>query len=201
MPTKEQREKKEAKRLRRMERRAVRDVQDERDRGRQRLRRVGYGLAGLAAVAALAAVIWFVYLQPLPGEGVSTSGAGNHSGAPAGGYSTSPPTSGPHLPQAPSWGEQRELSEALQVHALEHGGVLVQYNCSTPCLELVRNLRSITSERDQGVILAPYSGMNSRIALTSWGRIDLLDEFDEDRVREFVSKNRGHAPEGNQATQ
>ena len=200
MPTKEQREKKEAKRLRRMERRAERDVQDERDRGRQRLRRVGYGLAGLAAVAALAAVIWFVYLQPRPGESVSTYGAGDHSGQPAGGYSTSPPTSGPHLPQAPSWGEQSALSEALQVHALEHGGVLVQYNCSTPCLELVRNLRGITSSYNQGVILAPYSGMNSRIALTSWGQIDLLDDYDEDRVNEFVSKNRGHAPEGNQAT-
>lgn len=201
MPTKEQREKKEAKRQRRLERRADRDLQSERDRGKQRLRRVGYGVAGLVAVAALAAVIWLVYLQPRPGESVSTSGAGDHSGAPADGYSTSPPTSGPHLPQAPSWGEQRALSETSQVHALEHGGVLVQYNCSTPCLELVRNLRSIIGEYGRGVILAPYSGISSRIALTSWGRIDLLDEFDEARVNEFVSKNRGRAPEGNQATQ
>ena len=201
MPTREQREKKEAKRQRRVERRAERDVQDERDRRRQRLRRAGYGLAGLAAVAALAAVIWLVYLQPRPGESVSTSGAADHSGQPAGGYSTSPPTSGPHLPQAPSWGEQRSLPEASQVHALEHGGVLVQYNCPTPCLELVRNLRSITSRYDRGVILAPYSGMDSRIALTSWGQIDLLVDFDQERIEEFVDKNRGHAPEGNQASQ
>ena len=200
MPTREQREKKEAKRQRRMERRAERDQQADRDRGRQRLRRVGYGLAGLAAVAALAVVIWLVYLQPRPGESVSTYGAADHSGQPEGGYSTSPPTSGPHLPQAPSWGEQSRLSEVLQVHALEHGGVLVQYNCPTPCLELVRNLRRITSRYDRGVILAPYSAMDSRIALTSWGRIDLLDEFDQERVEEFVDKNRGHAPEGNQAS-
>ena len=79
MPTREQREKKEAKRQRRLERRAVRDLQNERDRGRQRLRRVGYGLAGLAAAVALGLVIWLVYLQPRPGESVSTSGAGNHS--------------------------------------------------------------------------------------------------------------------------
>ncbi len=201
MPTREQREKKEAKRQRRMERRAERDLQDERDRGRQRLRRVGYGLAVLAAVAALAVIIWLVYLQPRPGESVSTSGAGDHSGQPSGGYSTSPPTSGPHLPQAPSWGEQSSLSEVLQVHALEHGGVLVQYNCPTPCLELVRNLRLITSRYGSGVILAPYSRIDARISLTSWGRIDLLDEFDQERVEKFVSKNRGHAPEGNQATQ
>ncbi len=201
MPTREQREKKEAKRQRRLERRAERDRQVEHDRGRQRLRRIGFGLAGLAAVAALAAVIWLVYLQPRPGESVSTYGAGDHSGQPAGGYSTSPPTSGPHLAQAPSWGEQRSLSEASQVHGLEHGGVLVQYNCSTPCLELVRNLRLITSGYDRGVILAPYSEMNARIALTSWGQIDLLDEFDLERVEKFVSENRGRAPEGNQASQ
>lgn len=200
MPTREQREKKEAKRQRRLERRAERDLQGELDRRRQRWRRVGYGLAGLAAVAALAVVIWLVYLQPRPGESVSTSGAGDHSGQPEGGYSTSPPTSGPHS-QAPPWGEQNSLPEASQVHALEHGGVLVQYNCSTPCLELVRNLRLITSGYDRGVILAPYSRMDTRIALTSWGRIDLLDEFDQERVEEFVSKNRGRAPEGNQASQ
>jgi len=194
--TREQREKKEAKRQRRLERRAERDRQSERDCGRRRLRMAGYGLAGLAVAAAIAFGFWLIYLQPRPGESVSTSGARDHSGLPEGGYSTSPPTSGPHAPQAPPWGEQSSLFEPSQVHALEHGGVLVQYNCSTPCLELVRNLRLITSGYDRGVILAPYSRMDSRIALTSWGKIDLLDEFDLERVEKFVSKNRGRAPEG-----
>ena len=196
MPTREQKAKQEAKRQRRMERRAERDLQDERDRRRRRLRLAVYGVAGLAAVAALAFGYWLAFLQPRPGESVSTSGASDHSGQPAGGYSTSPPTSGPHAAQAPAWGEQSALPEASQVHALEHGGVLVQYNCSTPCLELVRNLQSITREYDRAVILAPYSRMDARIALTSWGRIDLLDEFDRERIEEFVDKNRGHAPEG-----
>ena len=193
MPTREQREKQEAKRQRRFERRAERDRQSTRDRRRRRLRIAVIGLAGLAVVAAL---VWFVYLQPRPGESVSTSGAGDHSGPPEGGYSTSPPTSGPHSPQVPSWGEQNGLSEQLQVHALEHGGVLVQYNCSPGCPQLVIQLENITREYDRGVILAPYSRMDALIALTSWGRIDLLDEFDLERIEEFVSKNRGHAPEG-----
>ena len=196
MPTREQKAKQAAKRQRRIERRAERDLQSERDRRRRRLRLAVYGLAGLAVVAALGFGYWLAFLQPRPGEGVPTSGAGDHSGRPANGYSTSPPTSGPHLPQAPPWGEQNGLSEPLQVHALEHGGVLVQYNCPTPCVELVRNLASITREYDRAVILAPYSSMDARIALTSWGRIDLLDEFDRERIEEFVDKNRGHAPEG-----
>ena len=74
------------------------------------------------------------------------------------------------------------MSEPLQVHALEHGGVLVQYNCSPPCPEIVSSLRFITSGYDRGVILAPYDGMDAKIALTSWGKIDLMEEFDLDNV-------------------
>jgi hypothetical protein len=155
----------------------------------------GLGLVGLLAIGVLGFGYWLAFLQPRPGESVSTSGADDHSGVPAGGYSTSPPTSGPHSPQAPDWGEQRQLPEILQVHALEHGGVLVQYNCPTACPGLVQQLRFITSDYDSKVILAPYSKMESRIALTSWGKIDLLDEFDQDRIEEFVKKNRNHAPE------
>ncbi len=156
----------------------------------------GYGVAGLAVLAAVAFGIWLAYFQPRPGESVSTYGAGDHSGAPEGGYSTSPPTSGPHAPQAPPWGEQDALPEQSQVHALEHGGVLVQYNCSPGCPQLVRNLEVITREYDRGVILAPYPNMDAKIALTSWGQIDLLEEFDLERIEKFVSENRGHAPEG-----
>ncbi len=195
MPTREQREKQEAKRQRRLERRAERDRQSEQDRRRQRLRLAVRGLAGLAIIAVLAFGYWFAFLQPRPGESVSTYGAGDHSGFPEGGYSTSPPTSGPHSPQAPPWGEQNGLSEQSQVHALEHGGVLVQYNCPTGCSELVRNLTIITRGYDRAVILAPYTNMDARIALTSWGKIDLFDEFDLERIEEFINKNRGHAPE------
>ena len=195
MTSREQREKREAKRLRRLERREERWRQEDRERFRRRIRLAGLGVVGLLAAGAIAFGFWFAFLQPRPGESVSTSGAFDHSGVPAGGYSTSPPTSGPHSPQAPPWGKQNALPELLQVHALEHGGVLVQYKCPTPCPDLVQQLRSITREYDSKVILAPYSRMSSLIALTSWGKIDLLDEFDRERIEEFVKKNRNHAPE------
>ena len=101
----------------------------------------------------------------------------------------------PHAPQTPNGGEQGQVPEILQVHGLEHGGVLVQYNCPNGCPTLVRQLRSITERYDTKVILAPYTNMDSLIALTSWGKIDLLDEFEEERIEEFVDKNRNHAPE------
>lgn len=195
--TQGQREKLEARRQRRLERREERSRQEGRDRFRGRIRSTGIGAAVLAGVGVMVLLFLFVFNESRPGESVSASGAGDHSGSPANGYSTSPPTSGPHLAQAPSWGEQGALSEPLQVHALEHGGVLVQYNCPTPCSDLVRNLRAVTSRYGAKVILAPYSRMDSRIALTSWGKIDLLDVFEFERIREFVEKNRNHAPESN----
>ena len=195
MPSREQREKKEAKRLRRMQRREERGLQKDRELFRRRIRMAGMGVLGLIGVAGLAFAYWFAVLQPRPGESVSTSGAGDHSGVPRDGYSTTPPTSGSHSSEVPSWGEQREVSEILQVHALEHGGVLVQYNCPTACRDLIQQLRSITGNYNSKVILAPYSRMSSRIALTSWGKIDLLDEFDQERIEEFVKKNRNRAPE------
>lgn len=195
MPTREQREKKEAKRLLRVQRREERGRQEERERFRRNIRMAGIGVLGLIGVAAIAFAYWFAVLQPRPGESVSTSGASDHSGVPRDGYSTTPPTSGSHSSQTPSWGEQREVPEILQVHALEHGGVLVQYNCPTGCRDLVQQLRSITRNYSSKVILAPYSRMSSGIALTSWGKIDLLDKFDQERIEEFVKKNRNRAPE------
>jgi hypothetical protein len=195
MTSREKRLKQQAKRERRMERREERWAEEQRLRTRRRIRLAGMGLLALVVVGALGFGYWFAFLQPRPGTSVSTSGASDHSGVPRGGYSTSPPTSGPHSPQVADWGEQNEIPEILQVHALEHGGVLVQYNCPTSCSELVANLRSITRDYDSRVILAPYSRMESRIALTSWGKIDLLDEFDRERIEEFVKKNRNNAPE------
>ncbi len=196
MPTKEQREKQAEKRQRRMERREQRSQEEQRLRVRRRIRLAGIGALGLVVIGVLAVGFWFAVLQPRPGESVSTSGGGDHSGVPDGGYSTSPPSSGPHSTRVPPWGEDRgPVDEILQVHALEHGGVLVQYNCPNACLNLVSDLRSITERHDTKVILAPYTNMESLIALTSWGKIDLLEEFERERIEEFVDKNRNHAPE------
>ncbi|HWP34006.1 MAG TPA: DUF3105 domain-containing protein, partial [Thermodesulfobacteriota bacterium] len=108
------------------------------------------------------------------------------------GYNSDPPTSGPHAPQRPAWGiHWQPLSKALQVHALEDGGVLVQYNCPTGCPELRDRLAAIVRDYPEYVILAPYPGMKHRIALTAWTKLDAFDEFDEKRIRRFIERFRG----------
>jgi len=41
------------------------------------------------------------------------------------------------------------------------------------------------------VILAPYPGMKTRIALTAWTRIDAFEEVDQARIQRFIKAYRG----------
>lgn len=126
-----------------------------------------------------------------PGQEVSIMG-NQHimPGDPHEPYNTDPPTSGPHYTFLARWGiHNTTISRELQVHNLEDGGVIVQYNCEnldeTTCDELVKNLTRVVRDYDK-IILAPYPGMDRVIALTAWGRIDKFDSFDEDRIRRFI---------------
>ncbi len=107
-------------------------------------------------------------------------------------YNSDPPTSGPHLPYLAPWGIHTEpIPKELQVHNLEDGGVLVQYNCPQGCPDLVEKLRAIVNRYERQVVLAPYPGMDHRIALTAWGRIDKFDTFDEKGIVRFIDAYRG----------
>ena len=151
--------------------------------------------ASVAAVVVVAAIVgWFAYraAADLPGEKLPDLG-NEHiqtSSDPRIAYNSDPPTSGPHLPYIAPWGvHTRPIPLELQVHNLEDGGVVVQYNCTCP--ELVDKLRGIVAKYDKHVILAPYPGMKSRIALTAWTRLDRFEELDEPRVLRFIETYRG----------
>jgi hypothetical protein len=154
--------------------------------------KVGVGLAGVVVVAAL--VGWFTYraAADLPGERLADQGNLHIQTAsdPHAPYNSVPPTSGPHLPYIAPWGvHTRPIPDELQVHNLEDGGVMVQYNCTCP--ELVDKLRGIVSRYDKFVVLAPYPTMKTKIALTAWTRLDGFEEFDEARIVRFIDRYRG----------
>lgn len=112
-------------------------------------------------------------------------------------YNSDPPTSGPHAPGLARWGVHTEpVPKEMQVHNLEDGGVVIQYSCQD-CPDLVKQLTTI-AERYDRVILAPYTGLDRRIAMTAWGRIDKFDEFDEARIVTFIKAHIGidHHHEG-----
>ena len=142
----------------------------------------------------LAALLLYAIFRPQPGEEVISQGNAHITEAQMGqfGYNTSPPTSGPHLGSLADWGVHDEpIPNELQVHNLEDGGVIVHYNCPEGCSELVAELEGIVEGYQEGVILAPYPDMDTRIALTAWQRIDQFDEFDGERIERFIGAYRG----------
>ncbi len=116
-------------------------------------------------------------------------------------YNSKPPTSGPHLPQVARWGIYGQpIPNELQVHNLEDGGVLIQYDCKN-CEVLIQKLEALAKayykkaeeekkkggfSRYQHIVVAPYPGIGAPIALTAWTRIDKMSDFDEARIRRFV---------------
>jgi hypothetical protein len=161
---------------------------------RRMTRRWRIALAAAAVVVMAAVVGWFAYRAAANLPGVPMPAQGNRHIAtettPHEPYNSDPPTSGPHLPYLAPWGvHTRPIARELQVHNLEDGGVMVQYGCECP--DLVEKLKTIVVRYDRHVILAPYPGMKSKIALTAWTRIDAFDELDERRVVRFIEAWRG----------
>ena len=152
---------------------------------------------GLTIVVVAAVVVgYFPYRAVADLPGVKLADQGNahiqlvSEQHPA--YNSDPPTSGPHLPYIAPWGIHTEpVARELQVHNLEDGGVMVQYHCRAACPDLVDKLTQIVRRYETQVVLAPYPGMPTRIALTAWTRLDAFDDFDEARIVRFIRAYRG----------
>jgi len=150
-----------------------------------------------------------------PGYAVSPQPGQHRSQCPRSSYNSFPPTSGCHAPQRTFYGVHEDpVPFELQLHNLEHGAVIIQYRTSG-VLGLDENLIDelggwAEDLRQQDprycrLIVAPYPGKfqapkvnpaeaaEKVIALTSWGRIDLLDDYDRERIQGFIDAwiNRG----------
>jgi Protein of unknown function (DUF3105) len=176
-----------------MSSRAQRRLAQQAARQRRRRRRWLLQGVGIVVVLAIAILAYRSLTIEYPGRAVPTLG-NQHIASPEAPhlpYNTRPPTSGPHVDWIAPWGVHRQpIPDELQVHNLEDGGVAVQYNCRD-CDELVAKLAAVVSRYPDKVILAPYPTMDTRIALTAWGRIDTLDDVDARRIVRFIEAYRG----------
>ena len=126
-----------------------------------------------------------------PGERLSDQGQTHllERGDSHSAYNSVPATSGWHYSDggAPaSWGAYAEpLPDEVLVHNLEHGGVGIHYDCPGGCEELVDNLKTLASGVRK-TIVSPYPGMDTTIALTAWTFLEKLDEYDEQRIADFI---------------
>ncbi len=180
------------KRQRREAANAARQTERAHEAWKSRIQRFAFRGAAVLILAGLVGGIgWWVF-RPKPGTYVAPQGNAHvTSEAVAFRYASDPPTSGPHSAGAGRWGiHEQPIPKSLQVHNLEDGGVMIQYNCSD-CEDLISKLRDIVRRYSDKVILAPYPGMKTRVALTAWAYIDSFDDFDEQRILRFVEVHRG----------
>lgn len=163
---------------------------------------------GLAVIIIIAGLVLFQAINPAAQPGTAILDLGNqHIDSPdevsSSIYNTVPPTSGPHMGSLASWGISNEpIPNAFQVHNLEDGGVLMQYDCPDGCPELLAQLTDLANEvlSDSSLIgphgevhfiLAPYSGIRDAsggkpIALTAWTRIQYFDTVDREEMLQFI---------------
>jgi hypothetical protein len=121
-------------------------------------------------------------------------------------YRTRPPTAGAHYPTAfPRYGVLEEpVASGYWVHNLEHGAIVLLYNCPEDCPDLVAQLQAFYASlpanhnlrTGQARLLAvPYADMDHRIAAIGWWRLLELDAFDDYQIRDFYQKHVDRGPE------
>ncbi|TVR85459.1 MAG: DUF3105 domain-containing protein [Spirochaetaceae bacterium] len=157
----------------------------------------------LIVLAVTAAVLVPMRLLNRPGRHVESQGRDH---IPVGTshtvqYNSDPPTSGPHYdPSARPGIYDEPIPDGYLVHSLEHGYVIISYNVEgMPEQEaestVARLAKIAEDERLWKLIVVPRPGMEHRIALTAWQRIDTMGQVDARRIRRFISAWRDRGPE------
>lgn len=197
-------------------------------RQRARDRRNLFVIGGVLGGAALAILLVALYLnhqtqvansnrlpfqavsgtvgQEIPDEGTATHIDPSTTWT----YKFYPPTSGPHyvVPgSAPApWQTVDNLVEGQFLHNLEHGGIVILYNCPSgnDCTTLrnqlqdyVKNLAPVEPQfHEVKIVMTAYSrGMQKKVALLAWHYLEFLDGYDQNEITRFYENHVNNAPE------
>lgn len=166
---------------------------------RRKIKKVFVWLVVLAVIAAAiyGLVLWSKKaVQNKPGEAIAELGAEHVDvSAKVTAYNSNPPTSGPHYPTWANWGIHEEpVADEYLVHNLEHGGIWISYRDADD-KELINKLKDIADDYSVKVIMTPRPGNDTPIAVAAWGRLLKLEEFDEERIKDFIGTFINRGPE------
>ena len=182
----------------------------QRMRARQRKQKITssliWGGVGAIALVVIGMVAW-QGTRPAAGEPVPVM-ASPHiaAGTDPGTYSSNPPTSGPHYEGEadPGFYDSNDFvyPAGYLVHNLEHGYVILWYNCDLldepACADLKTQIKTVMDDLGGRKLIAyPWPSLEVPFVMTSWGRIERFEAFDAGRAKAFVRANLNHAPEPN----
>ena len=109
-------------------------------------------------------------------------------------YNSNPPTSGWHYAEPANWGfNDKELPDEQLIHNLEHGGIWISYKDIDESTKI--KLQDLGRRYPQSVVVTPREKNDAKIALASWGRLQKLEQYDEETIIKFIKVNRNKSPE------
>jgi hypothetical protein len=118
-------------------------------------------------------------------------------------YGTNPPSSGNHYAV---WADyrtyDRPILRGFWVHSLEHGAMVITYNCAGGCADevaaaeaFIDSLPADCGPNSRRLILAPDPELDVRFAASAWGFTLRANCFDRDAFSAFYTEHYDHAPE------
>jgi hypothetical protein len=135
-------------------------------------------------------------------------GSRGHQGECSGlSYPMSPPVFGDHYPVWAAYGSYDfPIPLGYLVHDLEHGAVVIFYECPHGCSDEVAEVQRFIDALPEDsrctplgiprqVILVPRPGLGSRWAASAWGVSITADCFDPELFRRFYDEHVAHGPE------
>src|SRR5690606_37913306 len=103
-------------------------------------------------------------------------------------YDGRPPAGGAHSSCWGNWGvHPSALAPERFVHNLEHGGVVLSYNCPEGCELEKRWLEGFTLDNEL-TVLTEYPELTTRFGLSAWNARAYSDCLDPAFVRDFYAR-------------
>ncbi len=123
-------------------------------------------------------------------------------------YQNNPPASGPHWSQGsmapvPAGFYETPIEEEQWVHNLEHGYVVLLYDCRGPCPSTLLNdlqdfFDSVPPSEVFGttkLVIAPYDGLPFLLTAIAWDRQLHLETLDTATLLDFYNRHVDQGPE------
>ena len=132
-----------------------------------------------------------------PGEVVADIGREHVTDISQVAYNSNPPTSGPHYAEWTKRGMyEEEIEDGYLIHSLEHGYVIVSYKCEGECEQLKSELKNFYEKyKTRRLIVVPRADLKTQVAMTAWGRLEVLPEWDGKRAEGFLKAFENQGPE------
>lgn len=121
-------------------------------------------------------------------------------------YGSSPPVFGDHFPTWAAYGTYDfPVPLGFLVHDLEHGGVVIYYDCPDGCSDQIATAQAFIDALPADprcseavrvqVVLVPRPGLGARWAASAWGYSLTADCFDPEIFGQFYDAHHGQGPE------